>query len=99
MQIAIEELRRLGPLPESTKADPAQLEEVQNLLAEVATPVSDDDAKILVSLFGPDDCYGLAWTLLHLVDTAPGWPIEECLTDFENEWILRLKRRVIARSS
>jgi hypothetical protein len=47
----------------------------------------------LVKLFGPDDCLGLAWTLLHLIETAPGWPVESALVGLEGEWIDRLRER------
>ncbi|MDB6032726.1 MAG: hypothetical protein JWM16_3064, partial [Verrucomicrobiales bacterium] len=33
----------------------------------------------LVKVFGPDDYYGLAWSLLHLIESAPGWPLADCL--------------------
>jgi hypothetical protein len=52
-----------------------------------------DEAKALVELFGADDCFGLAWTLLHVIETAPGWPILDALGDTENQWIARLKQR------
>jgi hypothetical protein len=56
--------------------------------------VSNDDARVLVRLFGPDDCFGLAWTLVHLIETAPNWPLEDCLVVTENEWIKVLKQRL-----
>jgi hypothetical protein len=46
-----------------------------------------------VHLFGPDDCYGVAWTLLHLIESAPGWPLHDCLQDIRNEWTERLRLR------
>jgi hypothetical protein len=52
-----------------------------------------DEAKALVELFGADDCFGLAWTLLHAIETAPGRPILDALGDTENQWIARLKQR------
>jgi len=61
------------------------------LLRSIKAPVSDDEAKCLTKLFGSDDYFGLAWTVLHLVESAPGWPIEECLRDASNEWIVRLR--------
>ena len=56
-------------------------------------PVTDEEACALVKLFGSDDCVGLAWTLLHLIETAPGWPIESALIGLEGEWIRRLRER------
>ena len=30
--------------------------------------------------------------MLHLIETAPGWPLEDCLRK-DGEWIERLRRR------
>jgi hypothetical protein len=59
--------------------------------------ISDAEVRGLVHLFGPDECYGLAWTLLHLIETAPGWPLHDCLQDTHNLWHERLCRRVDRR--
>ena len=93
MQPAVDELAKLGPLPSSVKPDLVKLEKFQTLLMKVEQPISDDDARALVKLFGPDESFGLAWTLLHLIETAPGWPIEDALAGAGNEWVQRLKQR------
>src|SRR5215831_13490779 len=93
MQTAVVELTKLGPLPRSADAKPKIVERWQNLLAAVRTPVSDDEARALVRHFGPDDCFGLAWTLLHLIETAPSWPLPDCLARPGNEWIDLLRKR------
>lgn len=93
MQYFVKELLKLGSFPSSENPDLVRLEKIQVLLAEIEKPISDDDARALVTLFGPDDCYGLAWTLLHIVETAPGWPLCDVLAGSENEWIERLKSR------
>jgi len=92
-QPVVGELVKLGPLPSSVKPDAVGLQKFQTLLERVDQPISNDDARALVNLFGPDDCFGLAWTLLHLIETAPGWPLEDVLERSGNEWIERLKRR------
>ena len=94
MQTAILQLEKLGPFPAEAARDVARLKAIQELLEQIESPVSDDDARVLVKLFGPDDCYGVAWTLLHLIETAPNWPLEDCLVDTENEWIKVLKQRL-----
>src|SRR5437870_5799632 len=91
MREEIRELLKLGRFPASRLVDNDVIRAQQDLLSKIEPPVSDDEAKRLVGLFGPDDYFGLAWTLLHLVETAPSWPIAECLIDVENEWIRRLK--------
>jgi hypothetical protein len=96
MQYAIEELLKLGPLPSSANPDILKLERYQNLIASVEQPVSEEDARALITLFGDDDCFGLAWTLLHLIEAAQNWPIKDCLNRSGNEWIDRLKERAVA---
>ena len=93
MQSAVERLVQLGPFPSSSSATVPALQEVEALLAKVQTPITDDEARALVRLFGPDDCFGLAWSLLHLVETSPSWPIEDALEDLRGEWIERLRER------
>jgi hypothetical protein len=31
--------------------------------------------------------------MMHLIETAPGWPISRCLDNAHNPWILELKAR------
>jgi len=93
MQAAVEALLRLGPLPNSASAAMPRIQAFEEQLSKVNTPVSDEEAKALVGLFGPDDCFGLAWTLLHLIESSPGWPLEEALNGLEGEWIDRLRER------
>ena len=93
----VDELVELGPLPSSVKPNMVRLQKFQVLLERVEQPVSNNDARALVNLFGPDDCFGLAWTLLHLIETAPGWPLEDVLDRSGSEWIDRLKQRAKTR--
>jgi hypothetical protein len=92
----VKALLRMGPLPseEELIRSPASLvENYQQLLLSIEKPVTDDEAKILTGTFGVDDCFGLCWTLVHLIETAPNWPIEEGLENIGDEWIQRLKDR------
>lgn len=41
-------------------------------LRAIPRPVTAEEAEALAAYFGPDDCYGVAWTLLHLIETGPG---------------------------
>ncbi len=99
MRPMIAELVRLGPLPREDRAEVEHLNRFSEILEDIIQdakqrPLTDEEAKALVGLFGPDECFGGAWTLLHLIEKAPGWPIEECLQDTSKEWVARLKRRV-----
>lgn len=70
----IEELERLGPLPADDDDYPGidrRLFDVEHLLAVVDPPVTVEEARVLAALFPRDGgtCYGLAWSLLHLIET------------------------------
>lgn len=76
MRPEIERLVRLGPFPQESGTSLEFLREVENLTASIEKPLTDEEAKALISLFEPpDSCYGLAWSVLHLIETVPGWPI------------------------
>jgi hypothetical protein len=88
-------LHQLGPFP-SDRDDSStveQIEEIEHLLHAIAKPVSDEEAQLLLDCFGVDTCFGLAWTLLHLVETAPSLPVTAEPADGANEWIVLLWRR------
>ncbi len=96
MRQQVRELVALGPLPADDVAEEDELEQYHQLLESVyrAKPVTDEEARALVKLFPPDGdtCFGLAWTLVHLVETAPGWPLADCLAG-DGEWLRRLHNR------
>ncbi|GAA2428010.1 hypothetical protein [Streptomyces glaucus] len=60
-----------GPLP-GWDADEDEIDRRVKQLEAISKPVTADEAQALASCFGPDDCYGVAWTLLHLIETGPG---------------------------
>ena len=80
MQEAIAKLLELGPMPSSEGSDVAVIEEYETLLSSVVTPVSDEEAIELVKVFGPDDCFEISWTLIHIIESAPGWPVTKVLS-------------------
>ncbi len=49
-------------------------------------PVAGEEAAALAQCFGPDDCYGLAWTLLHHIETGPNPVITTRPGPDANEW-------------
>jgi len=83
----------LGMLPDEETAEEDDLEERERLLHQITRPVTDEEARLLVGCFGIDNCYGLAWTLLHLIETAPTFRVDVEPPPGANEWLVRLWRR------
>jgi hypothetical protein len=91
----VEDLVNAGPLP-SEEASEEEIAETQTLLERIAAPVSDEEAQVLTAAFGPDNCYGLSWTLLHLIETAPGARTANYPQNSDNRWVELLNSRVEA---
>ena len=94
---AVTELVKLGPLPdEKTDIADGVIERYEELLHSIARPVSRAEAEALVMLFPPNGCFGLNWTLLHLIETAPSWPLLDAIEECPSvEWKQRMMDRVI----
>ena len=93
IQESVMKLQKLGPLPSSNDADPGTLEIWQDQVEKIKRPVSDDDVDILIRLFGPDECFGLMWTLIHFIETAPNWPMLALLKSLNGYPIDIMKER------
>lgn len=83
----------LGPLPASSTATEEGLAQRTDLLAAIGPPLHRDEASLLLQCFGPDDCFGVAWTLLHLIETTPGGAVGMAPEGHANEWLRRLWKR------
>ena len=90
----VQELADLGPFPASADAQEADVDRRGALLMKIVPPVTRDEAVALLSCFGPDEAFGLAWTLLHLIETGPrDFPLVSNPEATENEWVRRLRER------
>lgn len=94
MRPEIQKIVQLGPLPSEDDADVDMLREYESAYSAIIRPVTDE-ARALARLFGEDGCFGFSSSILHLIETAPGWPIKDCLSDTRNPWILELRNRAI----
>jgi hypothetical protein len=67
----VSEFAGLGRLP-SEDASAEIIAGHQAALEKISRPVNSDEAKVLMTCFPAtdEDCYGLAWSLLHLIETA-----------------------------
>lgn len=86
----VKRLVEMGALPPDRGADPAKVDKFDPEIHAIARPVSNAEARMLLAVFGPDDCYGLAWTLLHLIETAPQPVVDNVPAPHSNWWIRTL---------
>lgn len=95
----VKELSALGKLPSETNVDLACVEKYESLYRAIRKPITDDEARVLVKLFCSDGAFGLASSLMHLIETAPGWPIADCLRNNEKPWIIEMRNRALPEQS
>ncbi|MET8136249.1 hypothetical protein [Streptomyces sp. NPDC005251] len=83
-----------GPLPD-WDASEDEIDRRVHQLNTILKPVTGEEAKALASCFGPDDCYGVAWTLLHIIETGPNPVLTTEPGPDANEWHQRLYDRAV----
>ncbi|MFI6207114.1 hypothetical protein ACIBAI_12010 [Streptomyces sp. NPDC051041] len=88
----VREFYRLGPLPseQDDSVSDETFEELERMLHAIEAPVTDEEARLLLGSFGEDNCFGMAWTLLHLVESAPSPAVTSQPPEGSNMWIENL---------
>lgn len=87
----VQQLVDLGPFPASADADEHDIDRRGALLTSIKPPLTQEEAAALLACFGPDEAFGLAWALLHLIEATPGGaPISVKPQQADNEWVRRL---------
>lgn len=82
----------LAPLPPSS-ADASLIRRYEEALERITPPVTCEEASALTAWFGEDDCFGLAWTLLHLIESSPTPAVPNDPGRGVNRWLLQLWER------
>ena len=100
MRAAVVEISKLGQLPSSDAAianadAESLLEKFDRLITSIQEPVTDEEARVLLRVLrsDEDECFGLATTIVTLVETAPSWPLWDSLADTGHVWIRKLRYR------
>ncbi|WP_234444526.1 hypothetical protein [Streptomyces sp. NRRL F-525] len=83
-----------GPLP-GWDASEEEIDRRARRLDAIPKPVTGEETRALVLCFGPDDCYGVAWTLLHLIETGPNPVLTSQPAPTADEWHRRLYDRAL----
>jgi hypothetical protein len=91
----VERLVSLGRLPSDQATSVDEVARFSDAIDAIGRPVSREEAIALAGVFGPseDDCFGLAWTLVHLIETAPGRAPIDALDHLASPWIKVLRER------
>jgi hypothetical protein len=71
----IRAIAALGVMPGDLDADVATVDRWGEAVDAIVRPVTDDEAVVLMNALprDGDTCFGLAWSLLHACETAPGY--------------------------
>ncbi|MFJ9079356.1 hypothetical protein ACIRO3_29555 [Streptomyces sp. NPDC102278] len=83
-----------GPLPDRDASE-KEIDRCAEQLEQIPKPVTSEEARALVSCFGPQDCYGVAWALMHLIETGPNPVLATDPGPDANEWHQRLFLRAV----
>jgi hypothetical protein len=71
----IARLGLLGPLPEEdAEIVDGVLEQYDDLLQRLVEPLSASEAEVVAGVFPQSACFGMEWTLVHLLENSEGWP-------------------------
>lgn len=87
MRNAVAQLVALGKFPSEATASASSVQVFESLLMTIDPPLTKDEALAVLDAFGDDSSFGLAWSLLHLVETTPGWPYVEAHRKNSNPWV------------
>lgn len=93
LRVPVRELVERHDLVLSDDVSGETLAWAETLILSFSRPAQDDEAAMLLGLLSrsDDDCYGLNWSIMHFIETAPNWPDWSVLATVEGEWAARLR--------
>jgi hypothetical protein len=95
MRSSVAQLVALGRLPNEENAGVPELQSFEAALKAIERPLSDEEALALLSVFPSEEnsCFGLAWSVLHLIETSRNWPLREARLQQGNPWVKSMLAR------
>ena len=91
----IEAMDPLGPLPSEDSKDVELMKKYDKLYRSITPPGNRRGSADIGQAVWSGWQLGMASSLMHLIETSPGWPLKDCLGDLDNEWIVELRNRAI----
>jgi hypothetical protein len=95
MRAKVKHLVDLGRMPPESASE-EEIQKFDDAIQALPEPLTDDEASALVGVFGDEDTFGMAQTLHNIIETAPGWPIDDALSNDSNPFVRELKERAAA---
>ena len=89
----VDKLVDVGRLPASDRVDKDYLESFQALLREIDGDLDKSDSIRILQLLGPDDCFGLAWSIVHIAENCSEWPFFSEMSGVDPGWVRILEER------
>jgi hypothetical protein len=75
-----------GTIPSETDGEEAEFSWLEDALNSLELPLTNEEAAALAAVFGEDNYFGLAWTLLHAIETSPDPVYASDPGPSANEW-------------
>ncbi len=72
MRPEVHALVAMGEMPDEDASED-DIEQWGKQFDLIARPLTNEEASALAQSFSSDMAYGMGWSLLHLLETAPGW--------------------------
>jgi hypothetical protein len=87
-------LIELGVMPTERDADEATVRLYQSQIDLLVAPASDEEAVALVRVLPTteESLFGLAWSVVHFIESAPSWPEPSALSG-DGPWVAVLRGR------
>jgi hypothetical protein len=91
---AFQDLVSLGPLPANDALDAQFAQRYEEAIESLPPTPTAEEAAALVDLLPSDEgtAFGLAWSIVHVIEASPAWPVPKALDD-RNVWVTRLRER------
>src|SRR4051794_23321843 len=94
MRRGVIQLLELGQMPSEATADDATVSAFSDAVETLEPPASGEEASALAAILPEtqDSLFGLAWTVLHFIESSPSWPNPRILSG-SGAWIAVLRER------
>lgn len=95
MRQAISDLVEMGQFPHELDTSEEDLARREALVLKLEPPATEEEARALLVLLGEDSLFGLAWSLVSMIESAPGWPYWDELANTSEPWRSTLRQAAI----